>query len=300
MPTALHLLDELLGRLLIGKAQLQGFSLTGRGARHDPRRRELDLLGGNGDGLACLCMFAKSGLGLTGMIRDNAQIRIKKVELPGNLVDEARVAVVMRVAIDIPKAFVDRFRLLRSHVRHDGHFMVPFFVNASRISGRGFMDAYESIPLGAREEFRQSFVEYRSQVRRIYPGFWAELHRPLIDVRHLFQLGHEIRIVSGKDSGSISTILQLLGQWLPDSFIHGRMTSKVDVLTQIKEEALSRGIGMIFVDDNIENIIEAKQLGISCYWPDWGYKNSEHIAMAAAHEIFPITTENFFQFLSRK
>ncbi|WP_447885908.1 hypothetical protein [Serratia fonticola] len=202
--------------------------------------------------------------------------------------------------LDIPKAFVERFRSLRSHVRHDGHFIVPFFANQAQLSGRGFIEIYESIPLGTRQEFRQSFVEYRSQVRTMLPGFWAELHRPLIDIQYLFQLGHEIRIVSGKDAESISMIMRLFNQSLPASAIHGRMTSKVDVLSLIKNEAYIQGIRMAFIDDNIENIIEAKQLGITCYWPDWGYKNSEHVEMASAHGIPPVTSEHLFEILRKE
>ncbi|HGM5289033.1 hypothetical protein I5Q17_21730 [Serratia ureilytica] len=201
--------------------------------------------------------------------------------------------------LDIPKAFVERFRSLRSHVRHDGHFIVPFFANAAHISSHNFTGIYESIPLGTREEFRRSFVEYRSQVRTLFPGFWAELHRPLIDIRDIFQLRHEIRIVSGKDSESISMILQLFGQSLPASAIHGRMTSKVEVLSQIKNEALALGMRMAFIDDNIENIIEAKQLGITCHWPDWGYKAAEQIEMASINGIAPITSEHLFEILRK-
>lgn len=199
--------------------------------------------------------------------------------------------------LDIPKAFVDRFRSLRSHVRHDGHFIVPFFANAAHISGRSFTAIYESIPLRTREEFRQSFVKYRSQVRTMFPDFWAELHRPLIDIQYLFQLGHEIRIVSGKDSESISMIMHLFSQSLPTNAIHGRMTSKVSVLSQIKNEAFIQGIKMAFIDDNIENIMEAKRLGITCYWPDWGYKNPEHVEIATAQGISPVTAEHLFEIL---
>jgi hypothetical protein len=57
-------------------------------------------LSGDENGLARQGVFGKGGFGLPRMIRENAQIRIDKVELTGNLADETRIAVIVHETVD--------------------------------------------------------------------------------------------------------------------------------------------------------------------------------------------------------
>lgn len=57
---------------------------------------------------------------------------------------------------------------------------------------------------------------------------------------------------------------------------------------------------MTFVDDNIENVVEAKELGIgiNALWANWGYRSPDHQAVALAHAVTEITADSLFDFLS--
>ncbi|MBK6747018.1 MAG: hypothetical protein IPG65_11470 [Ottowia sp.] len=100
MSVVLHLLGELFDRLLVGKPEVQLFTFANRGARDDPGLRESDLLGRDGNRLPSQRVLAKGGFQVTGVIRANAQVRIEKIELSGDLADETGVAVVVLGAID--------------------------------------------------------------------------------------------------------------------------------------------------------------------------------------------------------
>lgn len=200
----------------------------------------------------------------------------------------------------IPEEFRRKFRLLRSYVRHDGHFIVPFHDDGTASVNSGqFFECYAAIPLDFRNEFRQAFMAYREAARQSYPKFWAQLHTLLIDIKGLFSLGHEVKIVSGKDAQSISAILRQHGLTITDSDIFGRMTDKREVLTHLKQEADRKGQIMTFVDDNIENVIEASQLelGINALWANWGYRSPDHQAMGSAHAVTEITADSLFDVL---
>ncbi|MBK0032575.1 hypothetical protein IBT47_09790 [Erwinia sp. S43] len=200
----------------------------------------------------------------------------------------------------IPEKFKDGFKLLRSYVRHDGHFIVPFHGGgAAPTNSRSFAESYETIPSDIRHEFRQAFVAYREAARRSHPAFWAELHVPLIDIERLFSVGHEVRIVSGKDTPSICSILRQHGVNLAEAHVFGRMTDKREVLAQLKKEADDKGQSMTFLDDNIENVVEAKQLGIgiNALWANWGCRSPDHQAVALANAVTEVTADSLFDFL---
>ncbi|MGP3146371.1 hypothetical protein ACTVNI_21100, partial [Serratia bockelmannii] len=92
----------------------------------------------------------------------------------------------------IPSLMAKRFRKLRNFVRHDGHFISSFteFGNEA-IDNDRFTAIYESIPTEEKEIFRDKFIQYRNLARSIYPSFWAELHRPLLDVSNLFETAND-------------------------------------------------------------------------------------------------------------
>lgn len=200
----------------------------------------------------------------------------------------------------IPEEFRNKFRLLRSYVRHDGHFIVPFHDDGTApVDSGSFSERYAAMPSDFRNEFRQAFMAYREAARQLHPEFWAQLHTLLIDIEGLFSLGHEVKIVSGKDAQSISAILCQHGLHLADSDIFGRMTDKREVLTHLKDEANRKGQNMTFVDDNIENVIEAAQLelGINALWANWGYRSPDHQAMASSYAVTEVTADSLFDFL---
>ena len=201
---------------------------------------------------------------------------------------------------NIPRLMAKRFRKLRNFVRHDGHFIASFteFGNEA-IDNDRFTAIYESIPTEDKKIFRDKFIHYRKLARSIYPGFWAELHRPLLDVSNLFETANDIYIVSGKDEESILFILSKYGLNIPANKIYGRMTDKNKTLTLLKSIAFDKNEDILFIDDNIQNVIDALDHGIQSFWANWGYNIPEHKLMALKKGINELDTEALLKLVKK-
>jgi FMN phosphatase YigB (HAD superfamily) len=196
----------------------------------------------------------------------------------------------------IPTDFIKRFRFLRNFVRHDGHFLVPFLKSASKIHNQNeFTSIYEKSTILEREAFRHRFVNYRNNVRKKYRDYWMELHTVYDPVIQLLACSKNIRIVSGKDTTSIATLLSFKGIDLPVEYIHGRITNKKGILQKLAIEAQGN---LIFCDDNIMNVLEATRLGIVSIWALWGYHTDEHERLAHENGIFGTDIDQFLSSLS--
>ncbi len=200
----------------------------------------------------------------------------------------------------IPRPMASRFHKLRNFVRHDGHFIVSFTdAGKEMIDNDKFIAIYESIPSKEKEIFREGFIQYRKQARNTYPAFWAELHRPLLDISKLFRTIHDIYIVSGKDEESISFILSKNGLNISTDKIFGRMTNKNKTLISLKEKAIVENKEMLFIDDNIQNVIDALDHGVQSFWAGWGYKTPEHQKIARQKGINELNTEDLLDLIKK-
>lgn len=194
---------------------------------------------------------------------------------------------------EIPELFIDLFKKSRSFVRHDGHFLVPFYIKENTIiNSETFHKTYNSIPQEIIFEFRADFNKYRSKVRDIYSHYWLELHKKLLNLEEIIDLGIDVRIISGKDSDSIFFILQENGVKLIKEKIHGETSSKIPLLKLLKSEANDGNSKLLFIDDNIENIIESRKLGINSLWATWGFHTPEQINNAKHLLINEVKIDN--------
>jgi len=74
--------------------------------------------------------------------------------------------------------------------------------------------------------------------------------------------------------------------------MQGGMSSKVLSLEAMKSEAISRGQKILFIDDNIDNVIESINIGVDSFWATWGYHTAEHINKAKQFLIKEVEKEN--------
>ncbi|MEE3649869.1 MULTISPECIES: HAD family hydrolase [unclassified Brenneria] len=200
----------------------------------------------------------------------------------------------------IPRQMASRFKKLRNFVRHDGHFIASFSELGNEVMNNDeFSAIYESFSPKEKDIFRDKFIQYRKQARNTYPIFWAKLHRPLLDISKLFSTSHDIYIVSGKDEDSISFILREHGLNVPTEKIFGRMTDKNETLTSLKLIAAAKNEEMLFIDDNIQNVIDALEHGIQSFWANWGYNIPEHKVMAHKNGINVLSTVDLLELVKR-
>ncbi|MDE1482962.1 hypothetical protein [Xenorhabdus bovienii] len=198
----------------------------------------------------------------------------------------------------IPKSFREKFRNYRSYVRHDGHFIVPYYLNDEIFLNKdSFENVYSRISISDKDRFRNSFIEYRNKVRNTYPRVWTSLHKFLMDIESLLNSGDEFIIVSGKDSSSIHFLLCMIGVEFPISKIYGRMTNKSETLKSINNKAYMQGEKFIFIDDNLDNVKEAINYDIPSVWAEWGYNTKEQFCEAKQLKIPSLKQKDLSDFI---
>ncbi|WP_446469535.1 HAD family hydrolase [Xenorhabdus stockiae] len=198
----------------------------------------------------------------------------------------------------IPSDFKKLFRNYRNYMRHDGHFIVPYYFNDKFYIDKNSLESiYSNISKSDKDKFRDLFIEYRNSVRNLYPDVWISLHRPLINMKSLLNIGDECIIVSGKDSESINLLLESMGIKFPMSKIYGRMTSKSELLGDIKNESYMMGNKFIFIDDNLDNVKEAIEHDIPSVWAEWGYNVKEQFREARKFKVPSVSKEDLSDFI---
>jgi phosphoglycolate phosphatase-like HAD superfamily hydrolase len=182
---------------------------------------------------------------------------------------------------EIPDYFVDIFTHARNFVRHDGHFIIPFYANKNEvIDSKSFHEIYENIHDADKSKFRDDFVNYRNKVKELFPEYWISLHKELIDLKEIIDLDVDLRIVSGKDAESIIFLLKNKKIHIEPRKVHGRMVEKDTVLKSIKNDSENDNEDLFFVDDNLNNVIDASKLGIQSLWAFWGFHTPEQVQNA--------------------
>jgi len=199
---------------------------------------------------------------------------------------------------EVPNEFVSLFNRLRNYVRHDGHFIVPYYVNGIDVTdGRSFDFIYNNLPENIKSEFRSNFAKYRRKVKESFPEYWISLHDELIELKEIVDLGVDIRIVSGKDAESILFLLNNKNIDIDPDKIHGRTVEKDTILKSIKSESDQNNEQLIFIDDNLNNIIDAKASGVNSWWASWGFHTQDNINDAKRLSIKTLDKSELLTFI---
>ena len=202
----------------------------------------------------------------------------------------------------IPSTLSMKFNNLRNYVRHDGHFIVPYLFNGDLKIGNqeDFDQVFSSIKPSIIQEFSRVFQSIRRKIRQDHAGAWFSYHNFYPNIRTVFNQGHDIHIVSGKDTPSIQAILEKNNIFLGRDKIHGGLRTKISVLKSLYQDSLSQHGDMIFIDDNLPNVLESSALGIRTLWADWGFNTVEHLRTAKMHAIKATTLSEFINLTQTK
>jgi phosphoglycolate phosphatase-like HAD superfamily hydrolase len=195
----------------------------------------------------------------------------------------------------IPEWFIQRFSECRNFAKHLGHFAVSIFDRDTVIKTQGdFERVYLSLDPVEVETFVAKVNNYRALAAKYREADWLAHHTLYPGVRKfLASLEIPLYIVSAKDEGSIKKILANAGIYLQPHRIFGERRKKLPALEIIQDFELVTIKDICFVDDNIMNVIEAKQAGYGAYWADWGYSAPAHIELAKLHGVTDLTLQEF-------
>lgn len=186
---------------------------------------------------------------------------------------------------EIPIEIKRKFLYLRNYVRHDGHFIVPYMDIGDIKCQEEFEEVYVGIGRNLVEKFSRLFQDIREEIRSRYADEWFGFHVFYPKIKRIFDQGHDIHIVSGKDTESIRAILERESIVFDPEKVHGGLRSKATVLKTLYLSSKNERQDMLFIDDNLPNVIESRSLGIPTVWADWGFNTPEHLKLAKIHEI---------------
>ncbi len=104
-----------------------------------------------------------------------------------------------------------------------------------------------------------------------------------------------VSIVSAKDEKSIRTILESNGIPIPEKSVYGNeYGDKDDILKNIIEFHNTEDI--VFIDDNLDNVLTAQKFGIPSYLASWGYLSDGTLKKAKKEQVRIIDREDFVWF----
>ena len=103
-------------------------------------------------------------------------------------------------------------------------------------------------------------------------------------------------ILSTKDKKSIARIIEYEKFIINNNNIFGYESFKIksDIFIHFQEKNNISAIDTYFIDDNIENLLSAQNLGINVFLASWGYVNNVQIDIAKRHNI-PMLKINDFE-----
>jgi phosphoglycolate phosphatase-like HAD superfamily hydrolase len=188
----------------------------------------------------------------------------------------------------IPSEVIDRFTRCRPFARHLGHWLVPFTVRSVPSSHAEFLARYDELTTAMIKAFTSAARRYRAQVRRDHTDQWLAHHRVQPELAAAVA---DAYIVTARDSRSVRQILSAHAIDIDERRIFGSRSSKQGALRAIALREAVEPAAVTLVDDNIENCIAAQAAGHGAWWATWGYNSPADHALAAGHDITPITVE---------
>lgn len=163
-----------------------------------------------------------------------------------------------------------------------------------------------SIKWGDRfEAFKRVFYKERARLREINREDWINLHTPYTNVINLIKKinkQNKLYIATLKDSSSVKILLENYGIKLDENKIldQSQIKSKTEALEIIQKIENIDKKNMIFIDDNIDHLIDPVENGFNAFYSDWSevhYSNSKKLK---TYNITKISIEKLQELTNHK
>lgn len=197
----------------------------------------------------------------------------------------------IRSSEEVPSDLAQYFRPLRSLVRTAGQYFLIFnsYKNGQINTEADFNDycrkcedeisEYEKLFFQSRDILRDQDVTYWLNLLYSYEDFSENMKKVIIKT--------DVYIVTGKDKDSVRTFLLHAGIDFQASRIYDKDAAhnKVGALKEIAQRENRALAEIVFLDDNINHLLEPKEAGCLVYLAGWGYHLQEHLQKAVYNKI---------------
>ncbi|OFZ97929.1 MAG: hypothetical protein A2Z44_06435 [Betaproteobacteria bacterium RBG_19FT_COMBO_58_11] len=197
----------------------------------------------------------------------------------------------------IPQWFAERFGYLRNFAKHLGHFYVPLVDSDTSIISQADFDArYKRIPGDDVYQFVTKVSHYRQLVREEMEERWLGYHTLYPGMKDfLASIKTPAYIVTAKDRQSVLSILKRAGIEMAEERVYGDRQAKLEAFADIARKEQIANESLYFFDDNVLNVIEAKNENYNAYWATWGYNIPNHYVLAKQNSVRGISLPTFLQ-----
>jgi len=206
---------------------------------------------------------------------------------------------------EIDRATREQFRKLRSYLRGVEDFIPIFSAIAEQlpITNQKEFDALRSSHQDHLLTYQQAFYAERDYLLHHEKGLWLSLN-PLFDgIREALRQCasfEQIQILTTKRQEDVLEIFQYQGIPFPtDHVTYIKAAGKSQKLLELLQTNNAALPESVYVEDQVDFLIEAQKHRIGSYLVEWGYVSDEQKALARRHAIPIIGVEKFSNLLER-
>ncbi|WP_007516822.1 HAD family hydrolase [Pseudofrankia saprophytica] len=189
----------------------------------------------------------------------------------------------------LPARFVDDFRRIRPYARTLGGFLVAHHPDVDAVDSQ---DGYEMLLATFSADdvagFERRAGAVRTRLRLTAPRRWLEAHRVYPQVgAAIARHDGRVVVVTAKDAVSAGRILAHHGLREHVADIIGDCVDKPAAINAARARA-GHPARVLFVDDNLGNVVAAVRAGVPSLWARWGYHTAEQLRLADRDGVTPI------------
>ncbi|MFH1849505.1 MAG: hypothetical protein ABH879_04935 [archaeon] len=172
-----------------------------------------------------------------------------------------------------------------------------------QIRGQEDFDAYLRLILPEElDKYSTEYFQQRYMVMRKSPDFYNGLTRPykiVPDVAELMR-GHHVIVVTNKDGKTADFWLNRFGLKFGKGAIFDKSYSqdKVRKLGFVSERLEVEMEDILFVDDQVSQLIDVQKTGARCFLATWGYNTKSQQRIATDNGITLLSEKGFYQTMS--
>jgi phosphoglycolate phosphatase-like HAD superfamily hydrolase len=194
-------------------------------------------------------------------------------------------------SVNVGPEFLHRFYALKPYIRYAREYIVFSSESYLSIADQVGLDRALTTEVSRTqlEEYQDRFYRTREAIKGESFEAWLALNRPYtFAVEALRRVAETAIILSSKDRKTIVETLTAADVSPLGVYDFSYAPSKLAALNRLREEGLSLD-GAVFLDDNIDHLLEAHASGVRPVLASWGYVTPEQGTRARAAHI-PVAT----------
>lgn len=197
------------------------------------------------------------------------------------------------------------FRQLRNFIRsgEDYVYIQLALLEKTSIQTQQDFDHFTTEKAHLKHTFFDLFYQEREWLSAQYPKMWIQLnplYRGMKEFINRYANQARFAIISTKTQPFVHRILEGHGIAIPIQRIFQVECnrSKSDIIMDLLKRNGLEPAHFIFMDDQVETLIQLKHKGVDCYLAGWGYNNDTQKARARGIGIPVLTLDQFYQFVA--